>query len=348
LIFPLPEKLQTSAAAAWYNTGRRRCELARKEKPKRTKSTGKKKTRKGNATVFDDVYRTMVQKMPELMIPVINEIFHTNYPEDIEKTQLRNEHLEVRKKIITDSVLKIMDRTYHIECQSTPDGQMAVRMFEYGAAIALEEVRKQENETDEKEKDEADEEATEHIRFPFAAVLYLRSSEKTPDELTATVDFPDGQQIRYRVPLIKVQGYSLDEIFKKRLFLFLPFYILRYEKEFAAIEKDDRRLAELLAEYQRLASQLNTVLLEEDRTTLYGDMAKLITRITDYLLQNYKRTQKGVDATMGGKVLELYSEKLLRRGEARGEERGKKAGWPKPKAKHAGKKQECWRRCARW
>jgi flagellar biosynthesis/type III secretory pathway protein FliH len=29
---------------------------------------------------------------------------------------------------------------------------------------------------------------------------------------------------------------------------------------------------------------------------------------------------------MGGKVLELYSEKLLRRGEARGEERGRKAG----------------------
>jgi predicted transposase YdaD len=29
---------------------------------------------------------------------------------------------------------------------------------------------------------------------------------------------------------------------------------------------------------------------------------------------------------MGGKVLELYSEKLLRRGEARGEARGRKAG----------------------
>ena len=48
--------------------------MPEKKSVKRTKSTGKKKTRKGNATVFDDVYRTMVQKMPELMIPVINEI----------------------------------------------------------------------------------------------------------------------------------------------------------------------------------------------------------------------------------------------------------------------------------
>lgn len=44
--------------------------------------------------------------MPALMIPLINEVFHTDYPEDIAKAQLRNEHLEIQKKLITDSILK--------------------------------------------------------------------------------------------------------------------------------------------------------------------------------------------------------------------------------------------------
>lgn len=63
-------------------------ETIRVRDAKRTKSgkaTQKRTTGKQQSTVFDDVYRTMVQKMPELMIPLINEIFHTDYPEDIEK-----------------------------------------------------------------------------------------------------------------------------------------------------------------------------------------------------------------------------------------------------------------------
>lgn len=29
-----------------------------------------------NNTIFDDVFRTMLEKMPQLVIPVINEVFH--------------------------------------------------------------------------------------------------------------------------------------------------------------------------------------------------------------------------------------------------------------------------------
>lgn len=33
-------------------------------------------------TIFDDVFRTMIQKMPKLLIPLINEVFHTDYSEN--------------------------------------------------------------------------------------------------------------------------------------------------------------------------------------------------------------------------------------------------------------------------
>ena len=32
-----------------------------------------------HSTIFDDVFRTIAQKMPQLLIPLINEVFHTSY-----------------------------------------------------------------------------------------------------------------------------------------------------------------------------------------------------------------------------------------------------------------------------
>ena len=45
-----------------------------------------------NNTIFDNVFRTMLEKMPELVVPLINEVFGTNYPADIAVEQQRNEH----------------------------------------------------------------------------------------------------------------------------------------------------------------------------------------------------------------------------------------------------------------
>ena len=105
-------------------------------------------------------------------------------------------------------------------------------------------------------------------------------------------------------------------MFQKRLFLFLPFYILRYEKDCAAIEQDEVRLGKLLDEYKRMSETLNEVLSAEDHEARYGDLTRLIVRITDYILRDYRQAKKGVHTTMGGRVLELYSERLLRRGKA--------------------------------
>ncbi len=261
--------------------------------------------RKDNSTVFDDVYRTIVQKLPQLLIALINEIFGTDYPEDVEKAQLRNEQFVVHKKLITDSILRIQGKRYHVECQSTPDGAMVLRMFEYGAAIALEEAREQESEP-------------LVIRFPLAAVLYLRSDKEKKPELAATVEFPDGQRTTYRVPVLHLSDYTLDRIFEKRLLLLLPYYILRYEKELKDLAPDSEEAFTLLSEYQTLAARLNAYLIQEKHPELYWDITKLIVRVADYILQNNEEIQKGVDDIMGGRVLELYSEKLMRRGEKKG------------------------------
>ena len=95
-----------------------------------------------NNTIFDDVFRTMIEKIPQLAIPLINEVFQTSYPEDVEIIQLRNEHHQENGEIITDSCLRIGRKLYHIECQSVDDTTMAIRMIEYDFAIALDSARK--------------------------------------------------------------------------------------------------------------------------------------------------------------------------------------------------------------
>lgn len=117
-----------------------------------------------NNTIFDDVFRTMLEKMPELVIPLINEVFGTDYPVDIPIKQMRNEHHTKSGEIITDSNLLIADKIYHIECQSTSDSEMVIRMIEYDFAISLEKVEK--------------ENGRYRIYFPHSCVLYLRGNRK--------------------------------------------------------------------------------------------------------------------------------------------------------------------------
>ncbi|GAB6402425.1 hypothetical protein IMM1_36570 [Pseudocoprococcus immobilis] len=49
----------------------------------------------GQNTIFDDVFRTIAEKMPILFIAAVNYIFGTDYPYTEEIVQLRNEHLSL-------------------------------------------------------------------------------------------------------------------------------------------------------------------------------------------------------------------------------------------------------------
>lgn len=140
-------------------------------------------------TIFDDVFRTISQKMPFLLIPLINEVFETNYPEDQKFESLRNEHYEKFGKVITDSIIKIEEHLYHIECQSQKDGNMAIRMFEYDFAIAVDFASQSADQTAE-------------INFPESCVLYIRNHHDMPQHHKVRVRFPDGQSVDYRIPII--------------------------------------------------------------------------------------------------------------------------------------------------
>ena len=256
-----------------------------------------------NNTIFDDVFRTMIEKMPYLAVPLINEVFHTSYPEDVKITQLRNEHQQKDGEIITDSCLLIGKKMYHIECQSTDDVTMAIRMIEYDFAIAVENAEKQGRRY--------------RIEFPKSCVLFLRSSENTPDYLEADVIFPDGKTHVYSIPAIKMADYTKDHIFEKNLLMLLPFYIMRYEKKKHDMRKNLELLQILLDEYDEIRINLEKELTETGKAELYTNLTKLIVKIADHIFEKEEDIRKGIGDVMGGKVLELESERLKAEGEAR-------------------------------
>ena len=57
-------------------------------------------------------------------------------------------------------------------------------------------------------------------------------------------------------------------------------------------------------------------------TNLYKDLTKLITDISDYLLTNQKKLRKEVQKTMCGEILELPSERLIKKAKREGRQEG--------------------------
>ena len=265
-----------------------------------------------NNTIFDDVFRTMIEKMPYLAVPLINEVFHTSYPQDVPIIQLRNEHQQENGEIITDSCLKIGDKLYHIECQSTDDTTMAIRMIEYDFSIAVENAHKQGRRY--------------RMDFPKSCVLYLRSGNNTPDFLEVEMALANGNIVLYQIPTIKLETYTKDGIFEKKLLMLLPFYIIRYEKDIHEMSENPELFQCLLNEYEEIRINLVKELSGADKAALYMDLNKLIIKIADYICQSEEVVRKGIGEVMGGKVLELESERLWAEGKAIGEVEGEARG----------------------
>ena len=254
----------------------------------------------GFNTVFDDVFRTIAQKMPFLLIPLINEVFGTAYAEDQKFLQLRNEHYEKFGKIVTDSIIQIEGHLYHIECQSKKDGDMVLRMIEYDFAIAIEHS--------------VMDKGIIEIDFPESCVLYLRNHRDMPDHHTARIRFADGQTVTYKGPVIMAQDYTVDSIFEKRLLALLPYRILRYEHFLKSNSVNPKKIERMLDDYRLICGKLQQMQEHEDASGLYVDIIALINKLADYVIPDDNPAKERLGEIMGGQILKLRSESLKEEG----------------------------------
>ncbi len=245
--------------------------------------------------IFDKVFHTLAIRMPQFIIPIINLLYGLNIPLNAVIIQLRNEFYENDGTLITDSLYMIDRQIFHFECQSITDHSMSTRMFQYDTSIAIEYSPNSGDEL--------------CLTYPVSAVIYLRPNRHRIQH-SLNLSFPNGTGTCYRTAIINVQDYTKEDIFEKNLFLFLPFYIMRYEKLFKNNTYDEAWINKFLNEFADIRDRVYDEFPRNRR--LCNDIFELIIQISDYILRGHDNIKERMRHIMGGEVLELYSERMER------------------------------------
>ena len=272
-------------------------------------------------TAYDDVFKTLLHDCGRLVIPLVNEMFGKTYDMN-EGITLKNSthfiHQEQTeyKRVETDTEFYIGrddSRIYHIECQSTRDSSMLIRVFEYDTQTALEGAQMEGN--------------VLRVRFPNTGVLYLRSNENTPDEMMIVISTPGGN-IEYSVPTLKMQDYkNIDAISEKQLYFLIPFYLFNEEKMLDKYDKDQLLYADLKFKYVDIFEDLKKCVSQGLLNAYEGKTIFDLSNIVAQKLAAKTQYVKEMINSMGGKILDYPAKDILNRGIEQGIEQGMERGY---------------------
>ena len=248
-----------------------------------------------NDKIWDRIFKTLFQETPALFLPLIEEVFHVSYKkEDIVPVDnsLYNGDGDL---VEADNAFLVNGITYHFEYQYTNDGMMAFRMWEYDVKLALRGFKLSENQME--------------FNFPKSCVVYIARNGNYPkDALELKINFQDGQHIIFKVPVLCLQDYKLDEIDNKKLWLFYPFMAL----QFVADLKGKKHLSEqeVVDNYRKMISYIESaynngeLTVDEDTTLL-----EAIQETNQYTMKNYQAIMEGVNE-MVSQTLELKHKQI--------------------------------------
>ncbi len=249
--------------------------------------------------IYDKAFKRILTLSEKTVINLINGLFDTDYPTDSKITYNWTEHEDKDlKRTLADSILTINGRdSYHIEAQMTEDEEIVFRFIEYGFGHAY--------------KKRTFISGGERMIFPRPCILYLDEGkkDKLPDEYTLIMQFENQGEFEYKVPLVKLQNMSVDELNEKNLIALLPFQLLKLRKKI-----ENLRTEENLEELQNFV--MNDIIQTIDRNVEMGnissteafDLKALTTLLYMKIYSKYKELE---DFTMRlcDQSLELPSDK---------------------------------------
>lgn len=276
---------------------------------------------------FDSAFKTLVAVCPQLLIPVVNELFGTTFTDSDEVVLMDSKQMAPvpKGKIATrevDSLFAIggdSKMLFHVECQSTPDNTMVARFWAYDSHIALMNA-------------ELSDSGVMEVDFPRSAVLYLRHNRNTPDALKVRLKRRTGEPIDlYEIPVVKTQEYALDELLQKELLFLVPFHAFTHEKKLPEYDADEKKLALLLGELAMIKQKLSDE-IDAGRIDALMQLAiqTAILSVLRGLGGELVNVMKGVEQTMRGTILDFEAlrihDKAWEEGEASGKLEGRSEG----------------------
>ncbi len=249
--------------------------------------------------IYDKAFKRILTLSEKTVINLINGLFDTTYPTNSKITYNWTEHEDKDlKRTLADSILTINGKdSYHIEAQMTEDEEIVFRFIEYGFGHAF--------------KNRTFISGGERMIFPRPCILYLDEGkkDKLPDEYTLIIQFENQGEFAYKVPVVKLQNISAEELNNKKLIALLPFQLLKLRKELEQL-----RTKENLEELQKLVT--DDIIMTIERNVEVGnisptDALDLIEITTKLYMKIYSKYEELEEFTMRmcDQSLELISDK---------------------------------------
>ena len=164
------------------------------------------------------------------------------------------------------------------------DSEMVIRMFAYDVRFAI---------THSNSMDEDTGEIT--LIFPHSVVLYPEKNDSLPDHLKCRVIFQDNSEHIYKIPTVKIQAYSLEEIKEKHLTLLIPYTILRLRPLLRKNRKHPLTQKELTVFVDEVILVLKEELSDGYLSGVeYHDYIRLFRFAADRVLRQYPQMQEEV------------------------------------------------------
>ena len=189
---------------------------------------------------------------------MINGLFGTEYSTDSKITYNWTEHENKDLKwTLADAILTINNKfSYHMEAQMTEDEEIVFRVFEYGFGHAY--------------QNRIVDKGEETLFFPQPRIIYLseKEADKVQDEYVLKLNFGEQGTFCYRVPVVKLQRISTEELDKRKMVILIPFFLLKLRSK---IQKS--RTKDNIEELQYLI--LNDIIGSINRNEEVGNISKI-------------------------------------------------------------------------
>ncbi|MDR0709615.1 MAG: hypothetical protein LBF77_06085 [Spirochaetaceae bacterium] len=216
---------------------------------------------------FDKAAKEILNLSDRAIIAFLNANLGTAFPPDARVTRTNPEYRlpapsgkrrSRQNTIVADMIIVVGEKhRCHVEIELTRKTGMAIRMFRYDVAEALEHA--------------VEEDGVWTISFPKSLVIYLESGANTPDYELLRVRFPDGSRHEYSAPVIKLTELSVRELTERHLVIFAPLYLLKLRKQVKRAGGHEER-EELAGELKKIYREMEAAMAGEKEA---GNMTEL-------------------------------------------------------------------------
>lgn len=267
-------------------------------------------------TPYDDAFRILIGRGGSLVIPFINELFKPEIPVNMD-AQVKPGANELflnpgegdYQKSIMDSLVDIEGEIYHMECQSTDDGEILVRIVEYDFVTGWRSSRYSDG--------------VLRVPFPHSGLLFLRKTGRTPERLHVIIE-TDGTDAEYDVRVQNLADYALSDLIEKNLLFLMPFYMFNHENALGRFSENDEAKKEVTESVTGVLDDMRERYeTGEISYTLYSLLTDMFEQVTDHLTPD--DAVEEVDRIMRDRIV-YRGDKLIDQGREEGLETGRKEG----------------------